>query len=934
MNANSSAIFYPSISELKEKVAPKLEDSINQVNSEIIKGISDLLSNLKETNRDNPPVLQFQNIHSESINQIIETNKKFFNSNNDIESVTAHSIVLIYSIKALIHQNEAENIPLILSYINNEFLSSKELISRYEILYPYLYKMFDLSIPQNSSYPNIDCFKNKYVEPIKFFDEFFGNFSSVTQDYYNSVEILSSLLINPISFIHYLEFSIEYCLTTTLENMNSLNLKDIYIEQLFICHKCLNFLILFFQINIPRNKKFNEIMITFLKAFITLSIEIIVNNQNIPKKAVESLISTYLSISFELTVESNEIYIFSLLSSLIIINKNENNNSLIQIIRQFLSSSTIKNELYQKIQTFLHDLSDPTIIEILLIKSIEIVLEKKYNKDFSKITGSISFLNIDDFIMNDIFIYPNVYDKIKNSITNFKQKFYWNLCELTNLIYGKKLASQKLFKFFLLNQIKYLPDCKSLVYNLIQYYYSNRNYRKTKILCKKLLSTVNYSSNEEINKNTIDQIEFEIDTRVLFIYSHINLLEDNFELAKDLCILNLKRLEKYPNANSTFISKNNIFLGFSYAKKADISINYEEKTYNNDMAKKYFDLAYKNLQGNSRMVDNCSFYYAHQLNELNKYEECENYLSGCDKDNQNINFIALKVLNKINLMKYNEAKELCRNAFKKQINLIYLNKIIIMYYYLQAYLYVNFPTEVNNKDTLLQDFKKSIKDVVTEIDTQINDLNNELSQNIEQNTNKYKDFILSIYKSDNLTTKCFIKSKSNINFQIKYLLNIKIEFIKNCYIICDNMIENGLIEIGDHSFLVFLLGLIDLKSLPNDDFNGLLMNGIKNKIEANYDEAENFLKRLIENCPNNVLGLKILANFLLKEKKDLSNSYIYCMKALKLDEQERELWSILAEYYLLQNEDKKYYHCCVKEIENAKYFHSSFLNSLIKKEII
>ena len=105
MNANSSAIFYPSISELKEKVAPKLEDSINQVNSEIIKGISDLLSNLKETNRDNPPVLQFQNIHSESINQIIETNKKFFNSNNDIESVTAHSIVLIYSIKALIHQN-------------------------------------------------------------------------------------------------------------------------------------------------------------------------------------------------------------------------------------------------------------------------------------------------------------------------------------------------------------------------------------------------------------------------------------------------------------------------------------------------------------------------------------------------------------------------------------------------------------------------------------------------------------------------------------------------------------------------------------------------------------------------------------------------------------------------------------------------------------
>ena len=927
MSENPKILFTPSLSELNETIIPKLKEMISKLDKDLIQSISKTMSKLKQTDKNNPPTLQFDSLQSEPIQQYISNNQKNFNSNNDINAITSHCLILFNIIKMLVLSQQEEETSKAFDYINNELLSSSELLSHYEIVYPYLYKVCDLIVPQNSSYSRIDAFKSKYTAPNRFFNDYFEAFSSEGKNVLQDIDKLTTFMINPLSMIHFFEYSIEYSLVIGADSN-----KGYYFNHLFQYYKCINLIMLFFQLNFELNQ-YNEIMNTFLKGFITLSIEILVNNDNIPKEHIEAFFNTFLSIAYELTVNSNEVYIFALLSSLILISKNDKNSKLKTIFNNHLNS-TIKNDNLTKILTKCKniDINSDYIIQMILIRSIEYSLNKKYTKNFNDITNSISLLNIDDFIMNDLFIDSNIYDRLKHSIKNYKQKLFWLFCELSSLLYTKKLGYPKIFKFILMNHIKYQPDCKPLTYNLIQYYYLNKNFRKTKILCRKILSSVNYNSSEE---SKIDQIEYDIETQVLFTSSRITLLEDNYEQSKDLSILNLKRLEKNPSSNVHFISKNNILLGFAYAKKADCSINSEERQYNNEMAKKYFDIALKNISNSNitKKIHNCSFYYAHQLNELNRYEECELFLQGVDKENSNINFIALKILNKICLLKYNEAKEYCKRAMKKGISPIYLNKIYIMYYYLMIYELINFPSELNSFDLLNQDMIKTVKQVVNEINQQIEEIKKNFDSN-NSNNNKINNFIVQLYSDDNITNKVFTKSKSNLNYDIKYLQNIKIEFIKNFYILCDIMYDNGLLNSDYSSLLYTLVEALDLHTLPNDDFNGLLMNGIKNKIERMNTEAENFLKKLIENCPTNVLGLKILSNFLLKEKNDLSNCYIYCMKALKIDEQEKDLWSILGEYYIRQNENKKYYQCTIKEVENAKYHHSTFLNSLIKKEIL
>ena len=139
---------------------------------------------------------------------------------------------------------------------------------------------------------------------------------------------------------------------------------------------------LFFQLNYELNQ-YNEIMNTFLKGFITLSIEILVNIDNIPKEHIEAFFNTFLSIAYELTVNSNEVYIFALLSSLILISKNDKNSKLKTIFNNHLNS-TIKNDNLTKILTKCKniDINSDYIIQMILIRSIEYSLNKKYTKNF------------------------------------------------------------------------------------------------------------------------------------------------------------------------------------------------------------------------------------------------------------------------------------------------------------------------------------------------------------------------------------------------------------------------------------------------------------------------------------------------------------------------------------------------------------------------
>jgi hypothetical protein len=58
------------------------------------------------------------------------------------------------------------------------------------------------------------------------------------------------------------------------------------------------------------------------------------------------------------------------------------------------------------------------------------------------------------------------------------------------------------------------------------------------------------------------------------------------------------------------------------------------------------------------------------------------------------------------------------------------------------------------------------------------------------------------------------------------------------------------------------------------------------------------------------------------------------MNALKIDDTERDLWDILAQYYINQGEHVKYYECTMKEIANAKYHKTAFLYELMPQDLL
>ena len=126
--------------------------------------------------------------------------------------------------------------------------------------------------------------------------------------------------------------------------------------------------------------------------------------------------------------------------------------------------------------------------------------------------------------------------------------------------------------------------------------------------------------------------------------------------------------------------------------------------------------------------------------------------------------------------------------------------------------------------------------------------------------------------------------------------------------------------------------MFTLKS--EDDPNIFLIKGIQSKFEGKDDGVFSFINKFIKASNQSIIGLKILSKLLIEKQNDLSNGFIFIMKAIKIDQTESDVWTILSQYYFKQNEQLKYYECCMKEIENQKYHTNAFLKSLIKKSIL
>ena len=126
------------------------------------------------------------------------------------------------------------------------------------------------------------------------------------------------------------------------------------------------------------------------------------------------------------------------------------------------------------------------------------------------------------------------------------------------------------------------------------------------------------------------------------------------------------------------------------------------------------------------------------------------------------------------------------------------------------------------------------------------------------------------------------------------------------------------------------------RGIEEDELNNeiLLINSIKsiininNNINKENNAIEESLKQVVINDPTNLEAMKLLIEQLFN-KNDLSNVYVFCNTVLKINEKEQGLWTLMAEYYRLNNDEMKYYECSMKELTNSSKHRNSFLNDIL-----
>ena len=895
----------------------KIKETIISLNLSIMNYITLVNNQCVDIKKSKEPLLKYDKTKNSNFPQIYSSLVGLI-TEDDLDSIIGNTILLFKSIKNILeNDNNSEEA---YNYINDYIINLNE---QEEIFAPYLNILF--KIESNNFKDSVINFKNKFNNiPLNYQLNVFEN---NTERYFNLK--LCKILSNPLALIHYLEYSIDFC-NTLLSNLNNDN--DYISNVIFQYNKCLNIIIFYYTLHDCYFKldidQFNDIFTTFAKCFISLLIEVLLKyskNHHIQFTLIKNVLKTFLVIGFELELpektSSNEIYIFALLGALIIAIKFSKEEEY-GIIKVFSKINVEKPNIESNFSDFTLEQ-----IYILVIKKIDDYLMKKYSKDMNSTIISINNINLDDFLISDMFLYTVSYDILKKSIKNFKEKLYWNFTEMCNIIFNKKLGFPKIFKMILMRHLIHIPDNKSLMYNLIQYYYKNQNFRKTKILCDKILSSIEPDINS-IDKNSI---QFEIETIILFIYIHILIKEEKYIDAKDLAILNLERLNE-GSPNKTMKYKAQMYLGFCYNKLGEISLNHEDKKKNFDLAKYYFESSSKNYQNN-----NLKYYIMAQNFMMKKYEEVDLSLQeNMNLQNNDLRYISLNILTLITKMKYEEAIQLCIQTlknFQNKVNIIYLNKIYFEYFYLKIYKIAILEENKNNQslDKLFKEMNDVLNALNNQIQNQLKEIRNNKNINNYNNDKQIQDYIKKNFENDESKQLNFSNESKSINtYTSNYLSNLQMEILKNFYVLTYYLYMNN---INVSSIKENLNKIISAEEILNEEQNNLIVSSIQNILENNNQKAESLLKKLFKIAPYNMIGIKILTQLLLNEK-NYSDAYIFCMKGLKIDEKESGLWKMLSEYYINNNDTTKYYECTMKEIENRKYHINTFLEDLVDKTFI
>ncbi len=1007
----------------------------------------------------NEPKLLFDNSF------ILNNFSDFFNAysnkskdnNASLKTLISKSLCLFKGLKYISENSEDDQIrQQILNYLNDsiKLLSSKNMASN-EILFPYFYFLTSLDII-DSDILDINSFKNKYnfkdqlIKCLKHnsFDNKIGEID---------LNWVINFMANPLNLIHYLEFILYTCdeflriqgiLTSSsylaMKNSRKFSsnksLTNYYghpthvpklNDVLFLLDKGIKLIFCYFHFSLNYYIKyslsiFDKVICIICKAFISLSLEIIINNKDklTDISPVTTLLKDYLHTGLELKTPqllTNELYIFGLMASLITSMKYLGKINL-YIIFNDINCGNISEESKGKINKENFNTNNEIIILLNLIDSLNFYLLKKYQKGMNDCENNIKLINVDDFILSDFFLYPSAYDTIKKTNKNLKEKIYWNLGEICNYLINKRLKYPRIFKGSILLHLINVPDEKSLLNNLIHYYYDNKKINKAIVLCEKVLSDLKYISIEDLNQNSNfiekdSQINYDIYNLVILVYIKIKIYQKKYKEAKELAILNYERLTNKNTKllgyqiDKTYLYRTYKYLGYSLIKLALSSTQYEERKKLFQESKYYFEqanLKYLNYNYNTNVNTNnnnnensdvnskVSFINNQANNEykyfelcnmiyLGKFEEIENYFQSKllnPKNNINYNikfknvdeeikFVSLHIINLIGLLNYDKAYQMTKDAIKYfcNKNSNYLYQIYLEYFYIGIYREYIYLEDKNSK------FSYNLKARTEKIATELIDVLKRLIQLLDikkkrlENENQYEseikvepgnnnnkeitDELIKIWKKEfekNEIKFSFNRySKGQINYNIYIINSLIIKIIKMFSLLCINLLKiPGVQEFEHINILKSQLTEIIEKALNDssifdtaseieeDELNNeiLLINSIKsiinmnNNLNKDNNNIEENLKQVVINDPTNLEAIKLLINHLFI-KNDLSNVYVFCNTALKINEKEQGLWALMAEYYRLNKDEMKYYECSMKELTNSSKHRNSFLNDIL-----
>ena len=996
---------------------------------------------------------------------IIDNFSEFFDfysnqSNNNstpIKSLISKSLCLFKCLKYLSEKSEDDQIrQQILIYLNDsiKLLNSKNL-SLNEILFPYYYYLTSLDLLDNdildiNSFKNKFNFKEQLIKCLKM-----NNFENRIDPEFTWI---NNFMASPLNLIHYLEFVLHSCdeflrfqgiITSSSyfsaikstkkfssnksdSNFNNLNnhvtkLNDV----LVLLDKGIKLIFCYFHFSLNYYIKYNltifdKVFCIFLKAFISFSLEIIINNKEkiVELGHVNNLLKDYLYTGLDLKTSqllTNELYIFGLMAALITSLKYSGKINIINLLSE-INCSYINEESNGRIKKQNFNIQNEVIIYLNLINCLNFYLMRKYQKGMDNCQKNIKLINIDDFILSDFFLYPSAYDIIKKTNKNMKEKIYWNLGEICNYLINKRLKFPRIFKGAILLHLINVPDDKALLNNLIQYYYDNKNINKAEVLCQKILSDLKYTSLEELNKNKNfiekdSQINFDIYNLVILVFIKIKLYQKKYNEAKELAILNYERLtNKYSKIfgyqiDKTYLYKTYKYLGYSLLKLALASSQYEQRKKLFEQSKYYFEQANlkfinyntnnnENSETNSRLslmnnqnqVNNeYKYYELCNMIYLGKFEEIENYFQSKLLSPQNyinynikfksideeIKFVSLHIINLIGLLSYDKAYQLSKDAIKYfcNKNSNYLYQIYLEYFYIGIYREFMYLEDKNSKFSY--NLKHRIEKICTELidvlrrlillldmkkkrfEDEIKMSNNEIKlekinpNNNENSNNIIQDELTKIYKKQfeaNEIKFSFNRySKGQLNYNIYILNSLTLKIIKMFSLLCLKLLKvPGVKDFSQINILKAQLTEIiekvvndpsifdTTKSIEEDELNNeiLLINSIKwiMNVNNNINKENNIvvenLKQVIINDPTNLEAMKLLIQQLFN-KNDLSNVYVFCNTALKINEREQGLWTLMAEYYRLNKDEMKYYECSMNELTNSSKHRNSFLNDIL-----